>query len=527
VTFFRRLRWQLTLSHLLAIAFTLMSMIAALIFIVGAVIDSQSTVSRQPASDARSVAGVISGLVQAHADASDVNPVLRGIADGNLRMTVGIGQPSRGGVPFQFGLTNVAYIVLLDPNGAVLASSDASGTSFSPPERGEWAALLGTTDANGITTLRSSGSGPAAFGAAPIADDDGRRIATVVLAVTTLPPPSGGLGFVRGLAVFGVTSLVVLLAASVFALVSATVVGVLLARPLVRRLERLGAAAERLAHGDLSQRVEAGPDDEIGQLARRFNGMAADLEQTLGELRAERDRVSGLLDDRRQLVASASHELRTPVATVRGYLESALARPDQVSPALLGDLETMEREVSRLQQLIDDLFALSQAEVGKLSLRMEPIDVGSVVARLVETAAPLAWRQRRVQLIAEVSADVPRTRADQHRLEQIVSNLLGNAIRHTPPGGLVATNVSARDGTVCLEVRDTGEGIRAEDLPHVWERFFRGRSEHGEGGAGLGLALVKELTEAMGGTVGASSEPGEGSVFTVRLSAYEAGGGPV
>jgi signal transduction histidine kinase len=143
-----------------------------------------------------------------------------------------------------------------------------------------------------------------------------------------------------------------------------------------------------------------------------------------------------------------------------------------------------------------------------------------VVQRLVETAAPLAWRQRRVQLIAEVADDVPLARADQQRLEQIVSNLLGNAIRHTPPGGLVAAAVSFEPpGVVRLDVRDTGEGIRPEDIPHVFERFFRGRSQHGEGGAGLGLALVKELTEAMNGSVAAASTPGEGSCFTVRLPA--------
>jgi signal transduction histidine kinase len=107
--------------------------------------------------------------------------------------------------------------------------------------------------------------------------------------------------------------------------------------------------------------------------------------------------------------------------------------------------------------------------------------------------------------------------ADRHRLEQVVSNLLGNAIRHTPPGGLVAAAVTAEPNAVRLDVRDTGEGIRAEDIPHVFERFFRGRSQHGEGGAGLGLALVKELTEAMGGSVEASSALGEGSCFTVRL----------
>ena len=519
MNFFRRLRWQLTISHLLAIAFTLVSMIAALVLIIGGVASSQNSGSRQPASDARNVAGAISGLVEAHAQPADMNVVLRELADGNLRMTVGIGQPSRGSAaPFEFGLTNVAYLVLLDPNGMLIASSDPAGANFAPPESAEWMALLGTADGNGTTTLRTTSAGPAAFGAAPISDERGNRLATVVVAVTALPTPEG-LDFLRGLAVFGFASIVVLLAASVFALVSSSAVAILLARGVVKRLERLGAAAERLAHGDLSQRVEAGPDDEVGQLARRFNRMAADLEQTLSELRAERDRVSGLLEDRRQLVASASHELRTPVATVRGYLESALSQPEQSSAALRGDLETMERELTRLQQLIEDLFALSQAEVGKLSLRMEPVDVAPLVTRLVETAGPLAWRQRRVQVIAEVANAVPPARADRQRLEQIVSNLLGNAIRHTPPGGLVAAVVSADNAAVRLEVRDTGEGIRPEDLPHVWERFFRGHSEHGEAGAGLGLALVKELTEAMGGTVEASSSVGEGSVFSVCLGA--------
>jgi signal transduction histidine kinase len=136
---------------------------------------------------------------------------------------------------------------------------------------------------------------------------------------------------------------------------------------------------------------------------------------------------------------------------------------------------------------------------------------------LVETTAPLAWRQRRVQVMAEVADDAPSARADDQRLEQVVSNLLGNAIRHTPPGGLVAAAVSSEPGAVRLDVRDTGEGIAAEDISHVFERFFRGRSQNGETGAGLGLALVKELTEAMGGSVEASSTPGEGSVFTVRL----------
>ncbi len=504
------------LSHLLAIAFTLVSMIAAVVVILGTLVANQGSESRQPETDARNVAGVISGLLENRADPAELNAVLHGLATGALRLTIGFPNPDRRGSPFLFGMTNVAYIVVLDSSASVIASSDPSGASYAPAEHVEWSALAGTTTGSGTMTLRS-GAGPVAFGAAPISSQSGDRLGTVVIATSEIPPRTANLNFVQSLALFGFASILVLAAASIFALVSSTGVALLLSRRLVKRLERLGGAAESLARGDLSQRVDAGPNDEVGQLGRRFNRMAADLEQTLGDLRAERDRVAALLDDRRQLVASASHELRTPVATVRGYLESALSQSDTLPDGLRNDLETMERELTRLQQLIEDLFALSQAAVGRLALQLEPVDTGALVQRLIDTAAPLAWRQRRVQLIAEVSGDVPAARADDQRLQQILSNLLGNAIRHTPPGGLVAATVSLEPGVVRLDVRDTGEGIRAEDVPHVFERFFRGRSLNGEGGAGLGLALVKELTEAMGGTVEASSTLGEGSCFTVRL----------
>jgi signal transduction histidine kinase len=308
----------------------------------------------------------------------------------------------------------------------------------------------------------------------------------------------------------------------VFALLSASVLAYFLARRLARRLERLGEAAAALAAGDLSCRVAEGPADEVGQLARRFNAMAADLERSLRELQAERDRVAGLLDAQRQLVASVSHELRTPVATLRGYVETALRREPAGAGALRTELATMEQEIARLQRLIDDLFTLSRAAVGRLALRLEPTDAGAVVRRLVDTAAPLAWGQRRVQVLAEVPSDLPPAQADAQRLEQIVSNLLGNAVRHTPPGGLVAAAVAAEPDAVRLEVRDTGEGIAPEDLPHLFERFYRGHNGHERAGAGLGLALTKELAEAMGGSVAAASTPGAGSCFTVRLPRAEA-----
>jgi signal transduction histidine kinase len=240
----------------------------------------------------------------------------------------------------------------------------------------------------------------------------------------------------------------------------------------------------------------------------------------MGDLAAERDRVSGLLDARRQLVVAVSHELRTPIATVRGYLESALRRDGHLPMDLKADLDTADREVIRLEAMIDDLFTLSRAEVDRLELRPAPTDVGALVCGQVETHATLAWRQRKVELLAEVTPTGAMAYVDPQRVAQIVSNLLSNAIRHTPPGGLVAARVVAESDAVSIEVRDTGEGIAPEALGRVWERFYRG---HDGAGAGLGLTLVKELAESMGGSVAVHSTPGEGSCFSVRLPAARPG----
>ena len=247
----------------------------------------------------------------------------------------------------------------------------------------------------------------------------------------------------------------------------------------------------------------------MARLQTSFNAMAGDLERTLDQLHAERDRVTGLLEARRELVASVSHELRTPVATVRGHLELAEAQGGLGS----AELSTVRSEVTRLERLIDDLFSLSRVDVGRLDLRVEPTDVGALVRRVSAALAPVAWTQRRVEVLATTDDDLPLAMADAQRLEQVVSNLLSNATRHTPPGGLVVADVSAGSG-LAIEVRDTGAGIPADDLPHIFERFYRGQDSDG---AGLGLALVRDLTEAMGGSVEAESTPGQGSRFVVRL----------
>ena len=297
-------------------------------------------------------------------------------------------------------------------------------------------------------------------------------------------------------------------------------VSFLIARKTTKRLERLAAATGKLRDGDYTTRVAVDGEDEVAQVQSTFNAMAGDLERTLRDLQTERDRVAALLQSRRELVASVSHELRTPVATMRGYLDSIQNRAETDLPASVQhDLTVMEREIVRLQGLIDDLFTVSRAEAGGLSLTMTAVDVGSVVRRRVEALAPLARQREHVEVVADVPVELPPARADADRLDQVLINLLRNAQRHTPPGGIVAVIASAGEAHVRIEVCDTGAGIPPDELPHVWERFYRGEDarERDAQGAGLGLALVKDLVAAMGGTVDVRSAPGEGSCFGVTL----------
>ena len=300
------------------------------------------------------------------------------------------------------------------------------------------------------------------------------------------------------------------------ALPPSAILSYFVARRTTRRLESLAAATQALRDGDLAARVPVVGEDEVAQLQDDFNVMAAELERAASEVQAEQDKVASLLQSRRELFANVSHELRTPVATIRGYLDSSLA--GNSPQELQRDLDVMSHEVTRLQGLIDDLFTLARAQVDGLAVDLNPTDVGAVVQRRAEAIAPLAWQKGRVEVVVEVSPDLPPAQADAVRLEQVLVNLLRNGVRHTPPGGVVAVMVAGEADAIRIDVRDTGEGIPPDELPRVWERFYRGASARQDGpGAGLGLTLAKELVEAMGGTVGVESVVGQGSCFTVRL----------
>lgn len=295
------------------------------------------------------------------------------------------------------------------------------------------------------------------------------------------------------------------------------IVSFLIARKTTKRLERLASATAKLRDGDYSTRIAIDGEDEVAQLQTTFNAMAGELERTLRDLQVERDRVAALLHARRELIANVSHELRTPLATIRGYLDTF--QDADWPESRQRDLAVMERELLHLQKLIDDLFTLSRAEVGGLTLDVRPVDVVPVIRQRVEAIAPLARQREHVEVIADVPADLPPARADAERLDQVLANLLRNALRHTPPGGIVAVVASTDETHIRIEVCDTGAGIPPEELPNVWERFYRGDDarELDTQGAGLGLALVKDLVEAMGGAVDARSTPGEGSCFGVTL----------
>jgi signal transduction histidine kinase len=298
----------------------------------------------------------------------------------------------------------------------------------------------------------------------------------------------------------------------------ASFMGIRRARAISDPVRELSGAAAALAQGDLSRRANVEGEDELAALGRSFNTMAARLQETLDREASERARAESALSANRDLVANVSHELRTPVSVIRSHLEAQLEHPergkDYTGIAL--------RETDRLQRLVDDLFALSRLEAGMTRVERAPFDAAAAVREAVASLAEPARREANVM----VQAGAPGVChswaiGDRERIVQVVQNFIRNAIRFTLEGGIVLAQANERDGHVEIAVSDTGCGIATEDLAHVFERFYRADTSRSRasGGAGLGLAIAKDLVEAMGGTVRVESQWGEGATFIVRLPA--------
>lgn len=293
------------------------------------------------------------------------------------------------------------------------------------------------------------------------------------------------------------------------ALVLALTVGasVIAGARLVRPLHALTGAAQRMRDGLDSAPVPVGPDNEIGRLAATFNNMAA-----------HRTRLE---KQRKVMVSDVAHELRTPLSNIRGWLEAAqdgLAEPDPVF------VSSLLEEAVQLQHIIDDLQDLAAADAGALRLHLEPVRVDDLLGQVAAAHQGLA-ETAGITLTVSPAPALPLLDADPVRLRQAVSNLVSNAVRHTPPGGRITLRsyVTGSGDGVAVEVSDTGSGIPADEVPHVFDRFWRAEKSRSRstGGSGLGLAIVLKLAEAHGGTADVVSTEGQGSVFTLRLPVAE------
>jgi signal transduction histidine kinase len=292
-------------------------------------------------------------------------------------------------------------------------------------------------------------------------------------------------------------------------------VGYFLSAALTDRIVTLNQAAQEIAKGELSVRVPVTGNDEMASLARTFNDMAR-------QLQAADQKQRDLEELRRNLIAWAGHDLRTPLASIQAIVEAladgVVEEPDTVNRYLL----TAQREIRSLSHLIDDLFELAQLEAGGLPLEKGENSLSDLISDTIESFSELAARQE-VTLEGRADPAVDPVIMDVQQIGRVLSNLVGNALRHTPSGGAVRVQALTQPGGARVEIQDTGEGIPAQDLPHVFERFYRGEKSRSRatGGAGLGLAIAKGIVEAHGGTIGVESQPGEGTRFSFTLPESE------
>ncbi|HZC07324.1 MAG TPA: ATP-binding protein [Ktedonobacterales bacterium] len=296
-----------------------------------------------------------------------------------------------------------------------------------------------------------------------------------------------------------------LVVAALLATAAALAVSYFVSRQIASPVQRMLTATRRIGAGHYAERVvvpSANAGDELGQLAASFNDMAGELERT------ERRRV--------ELVGDVAHELRTPITTLTGYLEGLLDGVVEPSPETWAKLHT---ESQRLRRLVDDLQELSRAEARQLPMRSIRISPESIVTTAQERVAPL-YAEKRLALQIASSGGMPDVLADPDRATQVMTNLLTNALRYTPASGSVEVSVARQGNMVAFRVRDTGVGIAPEDLPRVFERFYRVEKSRARalGGSGIGLTISKALAEAMRGSLTAESAGlSMGSVFTFTL----------
>lgn len=279
------------------------------------------------------------------------------------------------------------------------------------------------------------------------------------------------------------------------------VVSYFLSGNITRPLRQLSQAAEKIRQGDLKQEVAVTGQDEVGQLAEVFNQMSAEL--------------AANESNRQELLANIAHELKTPLAVLQGHLESMLDGVEEPGPE---KLFSMQEEVMRLTRLVGDLRDLSLAQVHRLELHLQPVDLDEKVERAADMLEPLL-EEKKLRFVKELAPGLPTRQLDSDRLNQVLYNLITNAIRYTTPGTAILLQTEPAGERVRLIIADEGPGIASEDLPHVFEQFYRGDKSRNRasGGSGIGLSLAKSFVEAQGGTITARNRKEGGAEFVVEV----------
>ncbi len=303
-----------------------------------------------------------------------------------------------------------------------------------------------------------------------------------------------------------------LLLAGAGAVLLAIVFGLLVSQRMTSPLVELQETTRQMAAGDLSVRAAVHTHDEIGELADQFNRMAARLQSSFQELASERDAL-------RHFIADASHELRTPITVLKNFNTLLLGPARQDPEAQIEFLEESQEQLQRLEWITSNLLDLSRIDAGLVALEFSNQDVAEL---LEAVAAPFRSRaaEKDIRLVFNLPENPLSLLCDRSSLELAISNLLDNALKYSPQGGQVEIGAAQGENAIRLWVADNGPGIAPQDLAHVFERFFRGRSQP-EPGSGLGLSIVASLVHAQGGGVSVESQPGEGARFTIQFPVGE------